>query len=190
MSKLEKFINDNRDQMDDSNPSYGVWEQIDAAMDKKKKRSFVLAPFMKWGIAASVLIMVGLGGYFIAKQDTSSGPVKNGADTGQSSLADAPEVVPFAKMIAAKQEELKLLSKDQPELYDQFKDANEQFTNDINQLDSSYKALYQQLNTSTNREVLIEEMIQNLQLQLQVLNQQLNIIHQIKDSSYSHEKVI
>jgi hypothetical protein len=37
--------------------------------------------------------------------------------------------------------------------------------------------------------MLLEAMIQNLQLQLNVLNQQLNIIHQIKDSKkYSHEK--
>ena len=60
---------------------------------------------------------------------------------------------------------------------------------DITQLDSSYKSLESQLSTTPNRELLIEAMIQNLQLQLNVLNQQLNIINQIKQSkSNSNEK--
>lgn len=177
MSKLEKFIDDNRGQMDDSNFPYKVWENIEAAIDKKKKKAFVLAPMFKWSIAASVLILVGLGGYLIAKQN------KN-ADNGGVVMDTEPyEVSPIAKTIALKQEELKTLSQDQPELY-------EKFTTDINQLDSSYKALKTQLKTTPNREELIQAMIQNLQLQLDVLNQQLNIIHQIKDSkNYSHEKV-
>jgi phage shock protein A len=88
----------------------------------------------------------------------------------------------FVKMIDTKQEELKALAKEQPELYQQFATA-------INQLDSSYNTLKNQLSATPNREMLLEAMIQNLQLQLNVLNQQLNIIHQIKDSKkYSHEK--
>ena len=63
------------------------------------------------------------------------------------------------------------------------------FTKDIDQLDSSYNILKNQLSATPNRELLLEAMIQNLQLQLNVLNQQLNIIHQIKQSKkYSHEK--
>jgi hypothetical protein len=179
MSKLEQFINDNREHMDDAHPSYKVWEKIEVAVDKKKKKSFLLTPFMKWSVAASVLILVGLGGYYIAKQN------KTTEQTSTISVDQDPsEVSLIARTISMKQEELKVLSKDQPELYGKF-------TTDINQLDSSYKALKTQLKGTPNREVLIEAMIQNLQLQLNVLNQQLNIIHQIKDSkNYSHEEVI
>jgi archaellum component FlaC len=92
-----------------------------------------------------------------------------------------PEMRQFVKMIDMKQEELKKLAIEQPALY-------QQFTNDLNQLDSSYAELKKQLNTVTNKELLLEAMIQNLQLQLSVLNQQLNIIHQIKEKSKSHEK--
>ena len=85
-------------------------------------------------------------------------------------------------MIDTKQEELKALAKEQPELY-------QQFTTAINQLDSSYNTLKNQLSATPNREMLLEAMIQNLQLQLNVLNQQLNIINQIKESKkYYHEK--
>src|SRR5207342_466801 len=95
---------------------------------------------------------------------------------------DEPQVNEFAKLVALKQEELKALAPEQPELY-------QQFSTDINQLDSSYKSLKNQLGATPNREMLIEAMIQNLQLQLNVLNQQLNIINQIKQSkSNKHEK--
>ncbi len=95
---------------------------------------------------------------------------------------EAPQMVQFAKLIETKQEELKVLAKEQPQLY-------KKFTTDINQLDSSYNALKNQLTVTPNKEMLIEAMIQNLQLQLNVLNQQLNIINQIKNSkSNSNEK--
>jgi len=93
----------------------------------------------------------------------------------------APQVNQIARLVAMKQEELKAMAPEQPELY-------RQFTTDITQLDSSYHSLKSQLNASPNPEMLIEAMIQNLQLQLNVLNQQLNIINQIKQSKkYSHE---
>ena len=94
----------------------------------------------------------------------------------------ASQMNQFVKMIDTKQEELKTLAKEQPELY-------QKFTIAINQLDSSYNTLKNQLSSTPNTEMLLEAMIQNLQLQLNVLNQQLNIIHQIKDSKkYNHEK--
>ena len=97
-------------------------------------------------------------------------------------IPGTPEVNEFAKMIVLKQEELKQVSKEQPELYSKF-------TKDITQLDSSYNTLKNKLGVTPNREMLIEAMIQNLELQLNVLNQQLGIIHQIKQSKkYSHEK--
>jgi hypothetical protein len=56
-------------------------------------------------------------------------------------------------------------------------------------LDSSYNTLKDQLSATPNREMLLEAMVQNLQLQLNVLNQQLNIIHQIKEQKkYNHAK--
>jgi hypothetical protein len=142
----------------------------------------MLTPVVKWSVAATVLLMVGVGAYFIIKKDKLVDPptaeIKN-----EILVPDAPGINSVAQLVVMKQEELKTLSKDQPELY-------EKFTTDITQLDSSYKALKDQLNVSPNREMLMEAMVQNLQLQLNVLNQQLNIIHQIKQSkNYSHEKI-
>jgi CHASE3 domain sensor protein len=87
----------------------------------------------------------------------------------------AKEVYHFTQLIELKQSELKQLEKDNPALY-------KRFLGDINKLDSSYKVLKNELPTNVNREQLLEAMIQNLKLQTELLNQQLQIIQQIKQS--------
>jgi len=187
--KLEKFIGDHRNEFDDAIPSNKVWENIEAGFTEKKKQKAILAPLYKWSIAAALLITAGITVFLLINNKKSGIEpgtfAKNDSATNINTIApeyDAPQVNEFAKLVALKQEELKALAPEQPELY-------QKFTTDINQLDSSYKSLKNQLGATPNREMLIEAMIQNLQLQLNVLNQQLNIINQIKQSkSKSHEK--
>jgi hypothetical protein len=196
MSRLEDFINQNRDAFDDEMPSEELWQKVEAVIPsrpkeilKKKQANVFSIPLIKWSIAASVLLIAVVAIFFIARKsgDPSMARVSITTDTTSDYIASvvpeaSPEVSQFAKLIALKQEELKEISKEQPELY-------QKFTTDINQLDSSYRALKTQLSIAPNKEMLIEAMVQNLQLQLNVLNQQLNIINQIKHSKkYSHEK--
>lgn len=180
---IEKFIADNRKDFDDKMPPAKAWEGIEAALTGKKKRASIITPLIKWSMAAAAILVVALVVYFNSGSRTNVQPgVVN--TTISTDMPETPEVIAFAKLIVLKQEELKQLSKEQPELYNKF-------TEDITQLDSSYKALKEQLNVTPNKEVLVEAMIQNLQLQLSVLNQQLNIIKQIKQSKeYSHEKSV
>jgi hypothetical protein len=186
--KLEKFIGDNRNEFDDVVPSGKVWENIAAGFAEKQKKKAALTPLYKWSIAAALLITAGIT-IFLMLNNKKRGTdivtaIKNdsAADINITAPEFAPELNEFAKLVVIKQEELKALAPEQPELY-------RKFATDINQLDSSYKSLKNQLGATPNREMLIEAMIQNLQLQLQVLNQQLNIINQIKQTKkYSHEK--
>jgi hypothetical protein len=189
MSRLEEFINNNRDAFDEEMPSQQVWKKVEVFIPAKQKTVFYMRPIIRWSIAASILMVIGATVLLMTRKPNvpEINTVKTTADTSTSDIAAvlpeaAPEVSEFAKLIALKQEELKALSKEQPELY-------QKFTSDINQLDSSYRTLKNQLSMAPNKEMLIEAMVQNLQLQLNVLNQQLNIINQIKHSKkYSHEK--
>lgn len=183
MSKLEAFIKNNRPDFDDEVPSEKIWEKIETAFEKKTASHFMLTPLYKWSIAAAMLV-VAIGIYFFNREKTPETIANNKLPTDIDMLAPeaAPQMNQFVKMIDDKQEELKILSKEQPELY-------QTFTKDITQLDSSYHALKTQLSITPNKEMLVEAMIQNLQLQLNVLNQQLSIIKQIKQSKKnSHEK--
>ena len=183
--EIKNFIADNRSEFDDAIPSDKVWQNIEAAFTQKRQPIFLNSVYFKWSVAAAVLLLMGSGIYFFSsKNKPAETIVENITAPDINGLAseEAPQVNAFAKMIAVKQEELKMIAKEQPQLY-------EKFTNDIIELDSSYNVLKKQLNISPNREMLIEAMIQNLQLQLSVLNQQLNIINQIKQSKkYKHEK--
>jgi hypothetical protein len=191
MSKLEKFIENNRDGFDDKMPSNKVWDNIEAAIiTKKETKRVILTPFYKWSIAASIVLLISVSVFLMMNNnkqtETPLAKNENSIDSSIYKLApeEAPQMYQFAKLIETKQEELKVLAKEQPQLY-------QKFTKDITQLDSSYIALKNQLNVTPNKEMLIEAMIQNLQLQLNVLNQQLNIIKQIKNSkSNSNEKNI
>lgn len=184
-NKLKNFISDNRKAFDDEMPSHKVWDNIEASLTGKQKKKSMLTPLYKWSIAAAAVLLIAVSVYFMTnkKQDGKTEIVKTTEpDINKIAPDAAPEMMHITKMIDAKQEELKVLAKDQPELY-------LQFTTAINQLDSSYNSLKNQLSATPNKEMLLEAMIQNLQLQLDVLNQQLNIINQIKESKkYSHEK--
>jgi hypothetical protein len=183
-NKLKKFIWDNRKAFDNETPSGKVWENIEASFSPKKKKKFILTPVYKWSMAAAAMLILAGSAYFmfIKKPVETTVVAKAETDINTVDPAYAKEINQFAKLIDTKQEELKTLAKEQPELY-------RKFTLAINQLDSSYNTLKNQLSATPNREMLLEAMIQNLQLQLNVLNQQLNIIHQIKESKKnSHEQ--
>jgi len=88
------------------------------------------------------------------------------------------EMYHYAKLIEIKHNELKKIEKDEPLLY-------KKFSGDVYKLDSVYHSLQKQLPKNSNREQLLEAMIQNLQLQIGLLNHQLNIIKQINQSKKS-----
>ncbi len=187
MSRLEKYIHDNRSEFDEETPANKLWGNIDGTFNKKKGKLITLSPVLKWTVASVLLIVVTITLLFINKKTTPQSAIATDSDTTITDLRTlapeaAPEMNEFAKLIVLKQDELKRIAKEEPLLY-------QKFAKDIDQLDSSYNNLKNKLNVSPNREMLIEAMIQNLQLRLNVLNQQLNIIQQIKQSKKnSHEK--
>jgi hypothetical protein len=79
----------------------------------------------------------------------------------------------FAKLITSKQNEIKNLSKNDPEVY-------QNFMKDIEELNKNYKQLNQQLPRTTNKSALINAMIYNLQVQIDLLNKQLIILNKIE----------
>ena len=186
MSRLEKFINENRGEFDDMVPPESLWLQVEAGLTKKTGKLFLLSPLIKWSTAVAVLLIIATTVFIgLNKKSPAETITAKSTDTVVTDLVtlapeEAPEMNQFAKLISVKQEELKILSKEQPVLY-------QEFSKDITQLDSLYNTLKIKLSVTPNREMLIEAMIQNLELQLNVLNQQLNIIHQIKQSK-KHEK--
>ncbi|WP_127132471.1 anti-sigma factor [Pseudoflavitalea rhizosphaerae] len=196
MSQLENFIRDHREEFDGEEPSPRVWKDLQQQLQadanpapKKNSGGRVLTlTILKWSAAAAILVLAGLGVFHLIDKPTLSGTAST-----QSQKDDllqkinptyAKEVYHFTQLIELKQEELKQIEKDNPELY-------QQFLGDISQLDSSYNNLKKELPSNPNREQLLEAMIENLKMQTELLNQQLQIIQQIKQSkTQNHVKSI
>ena len=187
---LEDFANENRKDFDSEYPSSELWAKIeDRIQPGKKKASLIHLTWVKWSVAAATIVLIAaLAMYLLTKPVQKQAPTElvkdNNGQLSDSLLITqinpgyAQELFHFTKLIELKQEELKQLEKDNPELY-------KEFISDINSLDSSYNQLKSELPANPNREQLLEAMIGNLQIQMNLLNQQLQIIQQIKQTKNS-----
>jgi hypothetical protein len=187
-SNIEKFIQQNRKDFDNDQPSENVWEHIEQTLPiKKQAKRFSMNDIIKWSAAAAVLFIALTSVYFIyiknnkdSHEPTAESVIKGGTDLvkpdelGGIAPEYAVQFKRFNETIELQQEELKKATTDRPTLYKQFEE-------DLNVLDSTFAALKKQAEQTPNRDVLIKAMIQNLQLQAELLNRQLLIIKDIKN---------
>ena len=191
-NRLEQFIRDNRESFDDVEPSPAIWKSVKDDLKPSASTSRLVWMNSRKLVAAAAVLVLILAAIFLF---LNKSPKKNEQQmAGKTNTTVAPdllteinptyakEVYHFTQLIELKQDELKQIAKDQPELY-------KQFVGDITRLDSSYNALKKELPANPNREQLLEAMIQNLQLQTELLNQQLMIIKKIKQSKQSSDEI-
>jgi hypothetical protein len=191
-NRLEDFIRDNREEFDSEEPRPQLWRKMRSELedgDRRNDKVFHLS-FLRWTAAAAILIMVAGMFYYMNRQaeparfaKTNEQPTSDEyKELNQINPDYAKEVYHFTQLIELKQNELKQIEKEHPELYNQF-------VKDIHKLDSSYQALRAELPANPDPETLLEAMLQNLRLQADLLNEQLIIIKQIKQNKQtSHEK--
>jgi hypothetical protein len=191
-NNLERFVRDNREAFDNMEPSAALWDKIGEAIGEEKKSTtrVVRMSWARWAVAATLfLALAGTISYQLFwKQQAADLPIAQHTDTPKegstaSNVVDplvnqidpqyAKLVSQFTEVIESKQNELKQIEKDDPELYNKF-------AGDIQKLDSSYHLLRSTLNANPNTEQLLQAMISNLQMQIELLNQQLTIIQKVK----------
>ncbi|HVW15036.1 MAG TPA: hypothetical protein VHB54_14470 [Mucilaginibacter sp.] len=170
MSKrLEDFIRKNKEEFDDLEPSADLWARIEkhlppegAQLKKREAKMFSLNFVLR--VAASVVIVMGIAFALYVRNEK-----KQGIDYAAINPEYAKQQVQYTSLIQSKQSELKSLTKDDPEMY-------QEFSKEIAKMDSTYNKLNRDLANSPNQEIVLREMIRNLQIQTEVLNQQLNVI--------------
>ncbi|MEO6849907.1 MAG: hypothetical protein ABI203_05455 [Mucilaginibacter sp.] len=176
MSKrLDDFINDNREEFDDLEPSADLWSRIEKHLppegveqQKREAKTFSLNFVLR--VAASVIIVMGIGFVLYLRYEN-----RQGVDYAAINPGYARQQVQYASLVEAKRSEVKALTKGDPDLY-------KEFSADIAKMDSTYKKLNNDLITSPNQELVLRAMIRNLQIQTEVLNQQLNVIEQFNQT--------
>ena len=173
MSKrLEDFMKTHRDEFDDLEPSADLWAKIEKhlpaeikPLPKREARTFSLSFVLR--VAASIIIIMGISFVFYLRHEKKQQRI----DYAAINPVYAKQQMQYASMVEAKRTELKNLTQEDPEMY-------QEFSKEIAKMDSTYKRLNTDLATSPNRELVLRAMIRNLQMQTEVLNQQLNIIEQ------------
>jgi hypothetical protein len=194
-SNLEKYINANRSDFDSDQPPAEIWNKIESTLPvKKQSKYFSIKDMYKWaGVAAlACILLTSVYFLYIRKKEkvTAAAEIpKPGQSTNKDELSDispeyAAEASKFYHTIETRQKELKNATTDRPELY-------QEFLSDLKVLDSNYSMLQKQAAQTSNRDVIMKAMLQNLQLQAELLYRQLTITNEIKQpKNQKNEKTI
>jgi hypothetical protein len=182
---MERFIRDNRESFDVHQPSQKIWDNIEKEIGRPKPEIRVIRlTAFKLSIAAAVVIMLSLAAWLFTRSGEEIQGGSPALATQDPVVAEidpqyAQMVAQFNGMIEAKQKEIQAIEKDNPALF-------RQFSGDIRKLDSTYQVLRSTLSANPNKEQLLKAMIGNLQMQISLLNQQLEIIEQVKKPKSSN----
>ena len=182
-NRLEDFIQNNLDEFD-AQPMKTGWDKVEAKLSPKKTK--VVPVTSIWWAAAAVagILLVGSVVYLSTKSETPGIAINKTQNSSQETVSNdevySKQMYQFVNLIEQKQTELKQIGEQHPRLY-------QQFIKDINSLDSSFAKLKSALPANPNKEVLVEAMIKNLQIQIELLNRQLQIIKQLKQKSSGYE---
>lgn len=178
---LERFIRDNRDELDAFEPPRDLWAKLEARLPADTAvPTRQVVPLWKrplWRAAASILLIFGLGltGYRYLGPTTPGDPALARINPESARMA-----VQYVSLIDTKRQELRQLEQDNPALY-------REFSTEIEQLNQDYQSLRSELPRTPNQEELVRAMIQNLEMQVNILNRQLRVIQKIKQAKESHE---
>lgn len=175
MKSLEELIIDNRTAFDEELPSTLKWETIQSKLQAKQKRN-VWKPYMA---AASIMLFMSLT-WIVADRKLSS-RYELESSQEQTEVQDAQ--VQFTALIEIKKNELHQYKNKYPELVNDF-------DKQLVELQNNYKSLLPLLRDKNKRDIVLQSVIENLQLQVNVLNQQIEIIKQYKTQKNESKKVV
>jgi hypothetical protein len=175
MDKLEKYIRDNRENLDKYLPHENVWRRIE---NELKVRKTIIPTW--FSVAAAVILFLGISGilYLSFRQKDNNNP---GRDTQQTALKETEAY--YNSLVISLYREARPLLTSQTEL------ATE-LNSDMAQLDSICADIKKDLKDNVANQEVIEALIQNYRIKLQILEDMLGMLKQNenkKDKPDSHE---
>ena len=164
--KLESYIKQNQERLDEQIPPEEVWNEIDGKLSGKTSAN----KMVYWQAAAVIFFILSLGLLFNNFRGDSSSNIV----AGNNDEFNKTEQYYF-NVIEDKEVLLTTYLEDLPDLAKDFR-------KDLQELGKNYEKLKVDLKNNRSEEVL-SALIQNLQLQQDLLNNQLKIIHQITEEN-------
>lgn len=173
IDNIEKFISANKSEFDVDLPSDQIWLQIEMNLKAKRKKNRIRSI----SVAASLLILFASSMFlFQLKNDTNV----NADEIINKDVIEAQ--TQFSSLIEIKRSELNQYKNAQPELINEL---NKQ----LKDLQMNYNALLPQLKDENKKDLIVQALIENLQLQLEVLNRSLEIVQNLKNENHEKEVV-
>jgi len=174
--RLKSYIDANRDAFDGELPDPAVWDTISKGIAMNQTAPVRTLRRVRWGLAAAVAVIALVGvTLFYHREGPAVAPMT--AEVDSTALYNE-ELYHFSRIIDIKFREVEKIKGDHPELY-------ARFSSDLQKLDTAYQQLKQQLQGPANQEMVLQAMLQDLTLQVNLINQQLGIIQQLKNDSHA-----
>ncbi|HYQ58306.1 MAG TPA: hypothetical protein VEP89_13275 [Draconibacterium sp.] len=162
--RLEEFVKANRDEFDFKAPSPEVWDNIEAAT-KKPKVVALKQYFMRAAAVVVVLIATGVGLWQYSLN--TPGKFAENADPELMELIEAEAF--YSHQVNKKMKEIKNCNYTNPEIQNEIE-------TDLNELESMYQLLKNDLEENISNKSVIEAMIENNRYRLQLCE---NVLDQI-----------
>lgn len=180
--QLEKFIGDNLDSFNQETPGDDVWKNIKPDLPKKGRITH-LPPWKNiLKIAAAITIIAGITStlLFIVPNQKNQQPTSNVHIQTTLTLKDiSPEYAEvqnyYEEQINSKMNELKKQNLDEENFIE------------LSTYDEEFKSLEKELRNSVDQQKIIDAMIQNYRIKLDNMDNMLNRIKNI-DNTTDHEK--
>jgi hypothetical protein len=166
--KLEAYIKDNKEGLDDLKPPASVWASIENSMQPVVGKSRMIY----WQAAAVIFFALSIG---LLVKNYQTNTVSDNYAVIDPEFSDTEQY--YFNIIQDKENVLLSSLQAYPNLAEDFK-------SDLQELTANYEKLKSEFAHNKSTEVLTA-LIQNLQLQQELLNEQLNIIHLINEENES-----
>lgn len=184
---LERFVRDNRPGFDTEEPDNTLWSKIEAKLPPAGQALPETRPLKPnkyrkqfsydWRVAASILIVLTIGALTYVNRQYG---LTRDPEMALQAPQYAREVTSYAQVINTKREELRKLTANKPELYNEF-------ATELDRLEAAYQGLRSELPASPDPQTHLHAMVQNLQWQIELLNQQIEIIEKIKKANENED---
>ena len=180
---LEKYITENKNQLDEPFAAPELWSKINRALDEAQNSQVHNQQLRKWkifSIAASFALIIAAGGWFVSSQYSHSQQeqwVNKVPDDQRSQFVETKNY--YASQVNQKLGQIEKL------------DPNSNVAKDIDQLDAVFKELQYELLTSSeqNREEILNAMILNYQTKIEILEKVLGRINEQKQNQKENENI-
>jgi hypothetical protein len=178
MEKLEDFIRQNREGLDQRDPSPGIWKGIRRSL--QRRRSVVI----KWLAAAAVILVIVTAGVFRYTKGNEAGFVNHRESMLMKNNPQLRETEFYYNNLVNS-----LYNEVVPQLTG-IPDIRKEFLHDMSQIDSICTDIKKDLRDNVSNQEVIEALINNYRIKIQILEEMLDQLRQDENiplNKESHE---